>query len=82
MEIIPRLAISYFELTPGQKITWVEFRMTPAVGVTGNGNGFDKVIKYRKLKPYSSNEIRVLLLENIHPKATMLLKEAGFQVLE
>lgn len=37
-------------------------------------------IKYRELKPYSSPEIKVLLLENIHPAAVRLFENAGFQV--
>jgi len=37
-------------------------------------------IKFRKLTPYISTEIKVLLLENVHPDAVALFKEAGFQV--
>lgn len=40
----------------------------------------DKMIKYRRLKPYSTGEIRVLLLENVHPDAVRLFTDAGFQV--
>jgi hypothetical protein len=44
-----------------------------------SGSG-DKMIKYRRLKPYSTGEIRVLLLENVHPDAVRLFTDAGFQV--
>lgn len=37
-------------------------------------------IKYRKLNPYTSDEINVLLLENISEKAAKIFKEAGFKV--
>ena len=43
--------------------------------------GSDKMIKYRRLKPYSTGEIRVLLLENVHPDAVKMFTDAGFQVL-
>lgn len=39
-----------------------------------------RTIKYRRLKPYTSPEIRILLLENVHPVAQRLFEEAGFQV--
>lgn len=38
-------------------------------------------IKYRKLNPYTSDEINVLLLENISEKAVKIFKDAGFNVL-
>lgn len=37
-------------------------------------------IKYRKLDPYTSDGINVLLLENISEKAVKIFKEAGFNV--
>lgn len=37
-------------------------------------------IKYRKLNPYTSDEINVLLLENISEKAVRVFKDAGFNV--
>lgn len=37
-------------------------------------------IKYRKLDPYTSDEIKVLLLENISEKAVKIFKDAGFSV--
>ena len=37
-------------------------------------------IKYRKLNPYTSDEINVLLLENISEKAVKIFKDAGFNV--
>jgi D-3-phosphoglycerate dehydrogenase len=44
-----------------------------------NGNG-NRVIKYRRLRPFKTAEIKVLLLENISKAATNMLKEAGYQV--
>lgn len=43
----------------------------------GNGN---RVIKYRRLRPFKTAEIKVLLLENISSVALKILKEAGYQV--
>lgn len=37
-------------------------------------------IKYRKLNPYTSDEINILLLENISEKAVKIFKDAGFKV--
>ena len=37
-------------------------------------------IKYRKLNPYTTGEINVLLLENISPNAVDIFKRAGFNV--
>lgn len=37
-------------------------------------------IKYRKLNPYTTGEINVLLLENISPNAVEIFKRAGFNV--
>ena len=37
-------------------------------------------IKYRKLNPCTSDEINVLLLENISEKAVHIFKDAGFNV--
>ena len=37
-------------------------------------------IKYRKLDPYTSDEINILLLENISLKAVKIFKDAGFNV--
>lgn len=37
-------------------------------------------IKYRKLDPYTSDEIKILLLENISEKAVKIFKDAGFKV--
>jgi hypothetical protein len=37
-------------------------------------------IKYRKLDPYTTDEINILLLENISTKAVKIFKEAGFNV--
>jgi hypothetical protein len=36
--------------------------------------------RYRQLKPFSSDEMRVLLLENVSPVAVKLFKDAGYQV--
>lgn len=38
-------------------------------------------IKYRKLDPYTTDEINVLLLENISSKAVKIFKDAGFNVI-
>jgi len=38
-------------------------------------------IKYRKLDPYTTGDINVLLLENISPTAIKIFKDAGFNVL-
>lgn len=38
-------------------------------------------IKYRKLNPYTTGEINVLLLENISPNAVDIFKRAGFNVI-
>lgn len=40
----------------------------------------ERTIKYRRLEPCRSDNIKVLLLENIHPVAVKLFKSAGFQV--
>lgn len=40
----------------------------------------DKIVKHRRLRPYSLGEIKVLLLENIHKVAIDLFEQAGFQV--
>ena len=37
-------------------------------------------IKYRKLDPYTSEKINILLLENISNNAVKIFKEAGFNV--
>jgi hypothetical protein len=37
-------------------------------------------IKYRKLDPYTSEKINILLLENISSKAVKIFKDAGFNV--
>jgi hypothetical protein len=37
-------------------------------------------IKYRKLNPYTTGEINVLLMENISPNAVDIFKRAGFNV--
>lgn len=37
-------------------------------------------IKYRKLDPYTTDEINILLLENISTKALTIFQEAGFNV--
>lgn len=37
-------------------------------------------IKYRKLDPYTSGEIKVLLLENISTKAVKIFQDSGFHV--
>lgn len=37
-------------------------------------------IKYRKLNPYTTGDINVLLLENISPNAVDIFKRAGFNV--
>lgn len=37
-------------------------------------------IKYRKLDPYTTDEINILLLENISAKAMKIFKDAGFNV--
>lgn len=37
-------------------------------------------IKYRRLKPFSTEEIRVLLLENISELAKKQFEDAGYQV--
>ncbi len=39
-------------------------------------------IKYRKLDPYTSDGINILLLENISEKAVKVFKDAGFNVTE
>lgn len=52
----------------------------PENNITGMGKNGDKTIKYRRLKPYSTAEIKVLLLENINPVAVELFKAAGYQV--
>lgn len=39
-------------------------------------------IKYRKLNPYTSDEINILLLENISFKAVKIFKDAGFNVID
>lgn len=36
--------------------------------------------RYRQLKPFSSDELRVLLLENVSPVAVQMFKDAGYQV--
>lgn len=43
-------------------------------------NSPNRVIKYRRLRPFRTTEIKVLLLENISSSAVELLKEAGYQV--
>lgn len=38
-------------------------------------------IKYRKLDPYTTEEINILLVENISSKAVKIFKDAGFNVI-
>jgi hypothetical protein len=45
----------------------------------GSTNG-SRVIKYRRLRPFKTDEIKVLLLENISTVAENMLREAGYQV--
>lgn len=44
---------------------------------SANGN---RLTKYRRLRPFKTEEIKVLLLENISPVAVNILKDAGYQV--
>jgi predicted Fe-Mo cluster-binding NifX family protein len=39
-------------------------------------------IKYRKLDPCTTDEINILLLENISSKAVKIFKDAGFNVID
>lgn len=47
---------------------------------TGSLNGNGRITKYRRLRPFKLEEVKVLLLENISPVAINLLKDAGYQV--
>lgn len=49
-------------------------------GEEGSSNGGGRVTKYRRLRPFKTEEIKVLLLENINPVAEQMLREAGYQV--
>lgn len=50
-------------------------------GNNSNGSSNGNVsMKYRRLRPFKSAEIKVLLLENVSPVAANLLREAGYQV--
>ena len=40
----------------------------------------ERMIKYRRLRPYKTAEIKVLLLENVNQAAIDLFTEAGYQV--
>lgn len=40
----------------------------------------ERVIKYRRLKPIRTGEMKVLLLENVSKVAHDMFTEAGFQV--
>lgn len=44
-----------------------------------NSNG-GRSTKYRRLRPFRTTEIKVLLLEGVSPVAVNLLTEAGYQV--
>lgn len=46
---------------------------------TGSLNG-NRVTKYRRLRPFKTEEIKVLLLENVSPIAERMLRDAGYQV--
>ena len=48
--------------------------------VTAGPNNGDITIKYRRLRPYKTDEIKVLLLENVSPVAKRIFEENGFQV--
>jgi predicted Fe-Mo cluster-binding NifX family protein len=39
-------------------------------------------IKYRKLDPCTTDEINILLLENISSKAVKIFKDVGFNVID
>ena len=43
-------------------------------------NGSNRVIKYRRLRPFKTAEIKILLLENVSPVAVKLFTDAGYQV--
>lgn len=69
----------------------MHYNQVPLVDLSSNSQQFsaspdlipanELKIKYRKLNPYTSDEIKVLLLENISEKAVEIFKEAGFSVL-
>ena len=68
----------------------MHYNQTPAAELCSNSQQFsispdlipanELKIKYRKLNPYTTDEINVLLLENISEKAVKIFKDAGFNV--
>jgi predicted Fe-Mo cluster-binding NifX family protein len=51
----------------------------PSIG-NKNGASAELTIKYRKLNPYTTGEINVLLLENVSQNAVKIFQDAGFNV--
>ena len=47
---------------------------------SSNSQNGSKSIKYRRLRPFKTDEIKVLLLENVSQVAANLLRDAGYQV--